>query len=125
MSNFQKDGRFKHILQSKIFLVFLSIVIFFFFFNIFSFLTRMEETKKNKEIAEARVLELKKSKEKFSFDINKFRTEKGIEEIVRENYGVVKEGENLIIITEDKNTTEDKKEADSSPFFYFLKNWFK
>ena len=85
----------------------------------------MEETKKNKEIAEARVLELKKSKEKFSFDINKFRTEKGIEEIVRENYGVVKEGENLIIITEDKNTTEDKKEADSSPFFYFLKNWFK
>lgn len=112
-------------MQSKIFLMFFGVIILFFFFNMFSFLAKMEETRKNMEIAEAKVAELKKSKEKFSLEIDKLNTEKGVEEVIRENYSVAKEGENIIIITEDKSTTEMETGQDSSGFLSFFKNWFK
>jgi len=125
MRSFQKREKWKHVMQSKIFLMFLGVIILFFFFNMFSFLTKMEETKKNREIAETKVAELRKSREKFSLEIGKLNTERGVEEVIRENYSVAKEGENIIIITEDKSMTEANEEQGSSGFLSFFKNWFK
>ena len=125
MRNFQKKERFKRLMQSKPFLIFLGIVILVFIFSTFSFKSKMEETIKNRKIEEAKIAELEKSKEKLNSDISKLKTEAGVEEIIRENYGVAKEGENMIMITDDKNSPAAQPKADEGGFFSFLKNLFK
>ena len=125
MKSFQKSGRLKYVMQSKLFLIFLGIIILGFFFNIFSFMNKMGETSRNKETIEDKVTELEKSKEKLNSEIIKLKTEKGIEENIREKFGLAKEGEEMIVIIEDKNSEEAEKKMDSEGFFSFLKNWFK
>ena len=125
MRSFQKSGRLRYVIQSKLFLIFLGIIILGFFFNIFSFMNKMGETSRNKETIEDKVTELEKSKEKLNSEIIKLKTEKGIEENIREKFGLAKEGEEMIVIIEDKNSEEAEKKMDSEGFFSFLKNWFK
>ena len=85
----------------------------------------MEETGKNRKIVEDKITELEKSKEKLNSDITKLKTEQGIEESIREKFGLAKEGENMILIIDDKNSSEIPKNTDSGGFFSFLKNLFK
>ena len=124
MRNFQKKERFKRLMQSKPFLIFLGIVILVFIFSTFSFMSKMEETIKNRKIEEAKIAELEKSKEKLNSDISKLKTEAGVE-IIRENYGVAKEGENMIMITDDKNSPATQPKADEGGFWSIIKSWFK
>lgn len=84
----------------------------------------MQETSKNKKIIEDKVTTLKQQKENISEEINSLNTDQGKEKFFRENLGLVKEGENVTIVVEDKNPLEAPKEASSS-FFSFLKNLFK
>ena len=85
---------------------------------------KMEETSRNKEIAENKVTELEKQKKELSSKIAELNTTEGKEGNIREKYGLAKEGEGLIVVVEDKNLTENK---DNPPggFFNFLKNWFR
>lgn len=125
MKNFQKNGRFKLMLQSKPFLILLGFIIFAFFFSMFGFFEKVEETSKNRKIAKEEIMELEKSKEKFKTDIESLKTEKGIEGNIREKFGLAKEGENMILVVEDKNSAETQKESDSGNLWSFLKNLFK
>ena len=124
MRNFQEKRRIRHIMQSRLILVFLGVIILVFAWSVIQLVSKAEETAKNKNIAEDKIAELQKGKEKLSSDIAKFQTEKGIEENIREKFGLAKEGENMIVIIEDKNLPE-KEEVESNGFFSFLKNWFK
>ncbi len=125
MRNFQKKEKWKRLMQSKPSLIFLGIIILAFIFSMFSFVGKMEETAKNKKIVEDKIAELEKSKAKLSSDINSLKTEAGVEESIRNKFGLAKDGENMIMITEDKNLPETQSQTDSSGFFSFLKNLFK
>jgi len=124
MRNFQEKRGIRHIMQSRLILVFLGVIILVFAWSVIQLVSKAKETAKNKNIAEDKIAELQKGKEKLSSDIAKFQTEKGIEENIREKFGLAKEGENMIVIIEDKNLPE-KEEVESNGFFSFLKNWFK
>jgi len=123
MRNFQKKGVLNQIIQSKFFLIFLGIMVLIFIYSTFSFMNKMEETKKNRQIVEDRIIELEKSKEKLNSEISKLKTDKGVEESIREKFGLAEEGENMIIVVDDKDKEEEKK--DSTGFFSIFKNWFK
>ncbi|OGI70994.1 hypothetical protein A3B84_02345 [Candidatus Nomurabacteria bacterium RIFCSPHIGHO2_02_FULL_35_13] len=125
MGNFQKSGRLRRIMQSNIFLIFLGIIILSFSFSMFSFMGKTEETIRNKKIIEDKITELEKSKEKLNSDIVKLKTEEGIEENIRDKFGLAKEGENMILITDDKKQTETQKEPDSGLFWSIIKSWLK
>lgn len=125
MRSFQKNGRFKHIIQSKTSLIFLGIVIIVFIYSMFGFIGKMEETIKNRKIIEDKIAELEQSKEKFNTDINNLKTDKGVEESIRDKFGLAKEGENLIMITDDKNSPDTQKDTKNSGFFSFITNLFK
>ncbi|MFA5936299.1 MAG: septum formation initiator family protein [Candidatus Paceibacterota bacterium] len=112
-------------MQSKPFLVFLGVAIIAFFFSMFSLMNKMEETSKNRKIIEDKIAELEKSKEQFNSEITKLKTGEGIEESIREKFGLAKEGENMILVVDEKNSSEEQKKADSSGFLFFLKNLFK
>lgn len=125
MRSFQKNGKLKHVMQSKLFLIFLGIVILVFVFSVFSFWGKMEETSKNRKIAEDKITELEKSKEKLNSDIANLKTEKGVEENIRNKFGLAKEGENMILIVDDKGSSEVPKNTNSGGFFSWLKSLFQ
>lgn len=96
-----------------------------FAWSVYGFWNKMQETSKNTKIIEDKVAELKLKKENLSANINNLNTEEGKEKIFRENFGLVKEGEGVIIVVEDKNKTEPPKAESSSKITTFFKNLFK
>ena len=124
MRNFQKKRGWKNIFQSKPFLALFGIAILIFSWNVFGFWTKMQETARNKKILEDKIAALKQQKENISSEINSLNTVEGKEKFFRENLGLAKDGEDMIVIIEEKKPPEVPKPA-SSGFFSFFTNWFK
>ncbi len=124
MKNFQQKEGWRRISESWPFLIILFVVIVLFAWGLFNLFLKMRETEKNKNIAHQKVLDLEARKEKLSVDIEEINTEMGKERVFRENFGLAKEGENLVVIVDEKTKKEDivKKE---SRLFIFLQDLFK
>lgn len=112
-------------MQSKPVLALLGIVIVVFAWSVLKFWNKMRETERNKEIAEEKVEGLKQQKEKLVADIESLNTDEGKERIFRENFGLAKEGEEVIVVVENKNSPEPPNKSFTSGLFSFLKNLFK
>jgi len=127
MRNYHKKRGWKNILQSKPVLAVLSVVTLVFAFEVVGFMGKMEVTIENRKIVENKVAELEKQKEQLSSDIFKLKTQSGIEDSIREKFGLAKEGENIIIIMDDKNppNTEETPPEGFFSHLFFWKNWFK
>jgi cell division protein FtsB len=125
MKNYQKDRRLRNIMQSKPVLIILGIIILVFAWNILGFWNKMQETAKNKKVLEDKIAELQQRKNDISSEINSLKTDEGKEKVFRENMGLAKDGEGMIVITEDKTESESPKNASSAGFFSFFKNLFK
>ena len=105
-------------------MVIFGVFILFFAWSVLGFWNKMAETGKNKKIAEDKVAALEKQKEKLTSDISSLKTDQGKEKIFRENYGLAKEGEDMIVVVDDKNAPA-APEPNSGGFWGFLKNLFK
>lgn len=125
MRNFQNKRSIKSLLKSTPVLIFLVILMLFFSYNMLGLFGKMLETNKNKKIAEAKITELKESKAKLDGDISKLNTNQGLEENIREKFGLVKEGENMIVIVDEKKEEEVPLKASTGGFFSFFINLFK
>ncbi|MFA6177393.1 MAG: septum formation initiator family protein [Candidatus Paceibacterota bacterium] len=124
MRNFQEKRGWRNIVQSKPFLILFGIVILFFSWNVFTFWNKMQETVKNKKIVEDKIALLEKQKGEISSEINSLNTIEGKEKFFRENLGLVKEGEGVTVVVEDKNPPITSKPI-SSGFWSFFTNLFK
>lgn len=85
----------------------------------------MQNTRQNRKTVEDKVTALQQQKEKLEAEINSLKTDEGKERFFRENFGLVKDGEGVIMIIEDKNAPKTPPEAKTTGFFSFLKNWLK
>ena len=124
MRNFQEQNKWSHIMQSRPVLFILFLIVVFFLWSIIGLVSKAEETSKNKNLAEDRKQELLDKKERLTKDIEKLNTEKGIEESIRDKFGYVKQGEEMIVVVENKNPTivPDQK---ATGIFGFFKRLFK
>jgi len=125
MRNSKGNREERKIMHSKPVLVILGIIIIVFAWNITGFIGKMKETARNKKIAENNMRELEQTRIKLSADIANLQTEKGVEENIREKFGLAKEGESMIVIVEEKNPSAETTEKKQSGFFSFIKNLFK
>ncbi len=127
MKSFQQKRGFKNIVQSRPVLIFLAILLLIFAWSILGLARKMEMTRENRKVAEGNVAALEKEKGKLSSDISKLQTDEGVEESIREKFGLGKEGEGLIIVVEDKNVPKVKKESPKGffSFLFFWQDWFK
>ena len=80
----------------------------------------MQATRENRKIAENKLAELQKKREIFTADVAKLNTESGIEDSIREKFPVVKEGEGLMVVVDEKNTSIDKSTEKKSFWSYLL-----
>jgi len=124
MRNYQQKRVWRDIAESKPVLIILGILILVFAWNILGFWNKMRETERNKKIIEDKITALNQQKDKLTADINDLNTEQGKEKIFRENFGLVKEGENEIVIVDDKSTPPPAP-AQSGGVWGFLKGLFK
>jgi cell division protein FtsB len=126
MRNFREKSKWRAVAQSKPFLLFLGIVILVFAWNVFGLWRKMRTTVSNANLAAARVAELESQKAKLTEEIDTLNTTEGKEKIFRENYGLAKEGEDVIVVVPEKNSQDDG-EGKKSPFsfLFFWKNWGK
>ena len=125
MRNFQNKNRWKHILESKLVLIILGVFILVFAWGVFGFVRKMQETSLNRKIAEDKMAELVKSKEKLTTDIAKLKTESGIEESIRDKFGLAKDGEGMIVVVEGRNSPIAPVDSEQDGFFSFFWNWLK
>jgi hypothetical protein len=124
MRNFQQKRGWRNIAYSKPFLIFFGVLILFFSWDVFIFWNKMGETVENKKIVENKVALLKQQKETISSEINSLNTTEGKEKFFRENLGLVKEGEDVTVVIEEKKTPITPEPVPSG-FFSFFTNWFK
>jgi hypothetical protein len=125
MKKFQSKKRYKKIIQSKPVLIILGISLIFFIWNIIKLTEKAIETKKNRDIARNKIIELQKQKSELELKIQKFNTEKGLEENIREKFGFAREGEGMILVIDDQNKSNNTETENKNSFFNFLKNLFK
>jgi cell division protein FtsB len=125
MKNFQEKKRFRQVMQSKPVLMLLGIMILVFAYSVFGLVGRMQETIKNKEVAEEKIQELQKEKDQLTANINELKTDQGVEENIREKFGLAKDGEGMVVVTDDKNSTVTDTEDEPTSFFSKIINFFK
>jgi hypothetical protein len=124
MRNLQPKKIWMNIAQSKPVLFVFFIVLLFFMWNIWRFWNKMGETAENREIAENKVIDLKNQKEKLISDIESLETEEGKERFFRENFGLVKEGEEVIIVIDEKKQPPPEEKSFSSGILSIFKKIF-
>ena len=125
MRNLQEKKGFKYIVRTKPFLIIFAVFLCFFSYSIFGLVIKMQETASNKKITEEKIKELQDRKDKLTSDLSKLETDKGKEEIFRENYGLAKQGEGMIVIVDDKNKSPVVVQKKDAGFISFFANLFK
>ncbi|MEX2052363.1 MAG: septum formation initiator family protein [Candidatus Paceibacterota bacterium] len=122
MRNLQGKRNYKRFFESWPVLIFLAIATIFFTWQIIDFFGKLRDTRYNRQTAEDRLTALKESKQNLSDSIESLKTPEGIDESIRNKFGLAKEGEGVIIIVEDQNA---QKKSDSDDGNWFSNLWGK
>ncbi len=121
MSNFKKNDQHKF-WHSPLALFLLLGVLVIFVYNVVGLIKKERETNEKKSLVLDEIDSLKKREEALSTDIKKLETEQGIEDLIREKYQVVREGEKIVVIV-DEDLKNDLKSI-NNPRHGFAE-WFK
>lgn len=105
MLEFQKKKKIKNIMYSRFVLVIILIILFFFVKTTWDFYQKKVESQKRKEMVETELLNLENRKENLEKKINSLNSSVGVEQELRERFDLVKEGEQTILIGDDKKST--------------------
>ena len=86
----------------------------------------MIEARKYRDIAENKVTELLDKKDQLHTEINTLNTDKGKESLIREKFGLAREGEGMIVVINPKKNEEvEGNQEKQSNFFSFFNRLFK
>jgi cell division protein FtsL len=124
MKSFERRKKLKNLLHSKFVLFILLIVAVFLAKTVWNAYDNSRFARENLRIANMEKEELENRIGALQLEIDQFHTEAGIEEALREKFGVAREGEEAIILIED---AELNPELDFSGggFWSRIKSWFR
>jgi len=124
MRDFQHKSPLRKIAESKPALAIIAGILIFSMWNLAVFWRKMIETEKNKELAEERAAVLEESKKNLEAQVSKLQTERGVEEVLREDFGLSREGEGVIIIVDEEGEGEEVK-PENRGFWGWIKGIFE
>ncbi|MFA6392876.1 MAG: septum formation initiator family protein [Candidatus Paceibacterota bacterium] len=104
MSEFNRKNKY-NFWHSPLVLIVLFCVLILFIYNIIGLIEKERETTEKKNVILSNIETLRNREKILSNDIEKLKTEEGVEETIRDKYQVVKEGEKMVVIVD-----EEKKE---------------
>lgn len=123
MAEFRNRKKVSNFLHSTPVIIVLFGIAILFAINIVDIAKKGIETERNKDIAYAKVEDLKEKQLRLEADIARLDTPEGAEDAVRDKFRVVKEGEGLIVILDDKNAAQSVPE-ERQGIWAFLRNLF-
>jgi cell division protein FtsB len=104
MREFQGKKVLKNLLYSRIFVSVLLLVVVFLSYRIWGIGTRSRAINTEKESMFAQVAELAARKQTLERDLTSLKTDRGVEEAIREKFSVVKEGEGVVTVVAPTTT---------------------
>lgn len=104
MIEFQARKKLRRVLYSPFLLIVLFVALFFFSRATFSLWQKSAETKDTLSALINEKEALKTKKENLAARVAALGTDKGVEEAIREKFRVVKEGEGVIVVVDQKDT---------------------
>ncbi len=112
--------------HSPVVLFVLFCILVLFAYNVFGLIKKERETAKKKELILANIETLRKRESDITKDIEKIKTDEGVEEIIRDKFQVTKEGEKMVVIVdgESKNNIVKEENPDDHSFWAWLKKTF-
>lgn len=126
MSEFNRKNKhsFWH---SPLFLIVMFFIVILFSYNIIGLIEKERETTKKKDLILSNIETLRAREESLSKDIEKLKTEEGIEETIRDKYQVVKEGEKMVVIIDQDQRQEIVTNEDDQVhgFWGWIRKTFK
>lgn len=125
MSSYQDKQKIRKFLHSRGMLLALFIICIILIKSTFDMYMKSREAIENKEQAMAEYNELLDREEKLTESIESFETKEGVEKSLRDTYRVAKEGEGLVVITDDDLDTESPEtKTIGQRFNTFFGNFF-
>ncbi len=116
MLNFKEKRIVKRFLYSKITIALLALILVFLLNSSWGVYKKAKIAYENKERVEGNLKELQEREEALLANIVKLKTDRGIESEIREKFGVVKNGEEVVVIVDSKTEkTEDDAQSAMSP----------
>lgn len=109
MSEFNRKNKY-NFWHSPLVLIVLFCVLILFIYNIIGLIEKERETTEKKNVILSNIETLRNREKSLSNDIEKLKTEEGVEETIRDKYQVVKEGEKMVVIVD-----EEEKGASITP----------
>jgi len=122
--DYRKRKNINKVIYSRPFLLVFFMITAFFVYTVVSIAPKVIETKKNKNMVKAEFENFTNQEEKLKLETERTQSKEGIEENLREKFRVAKEGEGLIIIS-DEEIKEVVKYEGKKGFLYFFKNLFR
>ena len=104
MKEFQGKRMLKGIVYSRVFVAFLLIVVGLMFYRIWDIGWRSRVANSEKNVMLAQVAELSTRRQALEKNLATLKTDRGIEEAIRQKFPVVKEGEEVITIVAPTTT---------------------
>jgi len=125
MAEFKKNKKLKGILFSKVTLLVLFVFSVILIILLIDIIPKEISTRRNKQTVLDQLNSLKNQSLALGSQIEKLKTNDGLEEKIREKFRVVKEGERLIVIVDDQNSSNVALTPKTASFWNFLKNLFR
>jgi cell division protein FtsB len=109
MAEFKKKEEYSF-WYSPLSIVILFIIFSFLVYKVIDLIKKEKETAEKKELILDEIDELRKREDILNKDISKMQTEDGIEDAIREKYKVVKEGEKMVVIVDNRDQISLEKD---------------
>lgn len=104
MREFQGKKALKGILYSRVFVLTLLLIVGFMSYRIWGIGSRSRAVNAEKESMLSQVAELTARKQSLESDLAALKTDRGLEELIREKFSVAKEGEGVITVVAPTTT---------------------
>ena len=125
MRDFRQRTFIRSILYSPLIAGILLILIFFVGHATIKMFKTYFDTRQNYEAALGEFAELKNREENIQNRINTLRTERGVEGEIRNKFGLIKEGEEVVIIVEPPVSFEGERNDNEKSGVFSAKNFFE
>jgi cell division protein FtsB len=120
MLDFEEKRIFKKIIYSKISLIFLFILFLFIAKGVYGAYLDKKMTEENRNTALKELNELENRKNNLKLEIERLNTEEGKEQEIRDKFGLVKTGEQMIMIVDEKEKSNYSYKEDTNLWEKFL-----
>ena len=125
MLEFQEKRKIKRYLYSRVTLVILLIFIAFLLNAVWGVYKKQSLTRDNFLKISSNFNELQAREKMLTGEINKLKTEDGTEEEIREKYGLIKPGEEVIMMVDKSGSTSSDDTVSNVGFWQKVKDWFR